>query len=106
MQGEGGGITCAIVNQLWARKKYFSLHQQPILQLVDNCTNRYSNLPSVNRYLKKCCGLFHSLSAVQMSMEGEKNKTGFKIAGRQVFNLGYCFSDCKIIKYGIIIIFI
>ena len=43
IQGEGDGTRCAVVNQLWAwlilnHEKYFSVKQQPILQLIDNCT--------------------------------------------------------------------
>ena len=41
IQGEGDG---SFVNQLWAwlilnYEKYFSVNQQPILRLIDNCTN-------------------------------------------------------------------
>ena len=43
IKGEGDGTGCAVVNQLWAwlilnHEKYFSVMQQPILQLIDNCT--------------------------------------------------------------------
>ena len=42
IQGEGDGTGCAFFNQLWAwlilnHEKYFSVKQQPILQLIDNC---------------------------------------------------------------------
>ena len=44
IQGERDGTACAVNNQLWAllftnSKKYFSIHQQPILQLVDDYTS-------------------------------------------------------------------
>ena len=48
IQGEGDGTACAVVNQLWAWlftmcRKYFSKHQQPILQLFDNSTSGILN---------------------------------------------------------------
>ena len=50
IQGEGDSTACAVVNQLWAwlftnNKKYFSNHQQPILQLVDDCISGIVTFP-------------------------------------------------------------
>ena len=53
VEGEGDGTAWAVINQLWDRllleyKKYFLLNQQPIRQLVDNCTSS-NNLYPLNR---------------------------------------------------------
>ena len=50
IQGEGDGTSCAVVNQLWAwlftnSNKKISMHQQLILQLVDNCTSGILTFP-------------------------------------------------------------
>ena len=52
IQGKGDGTTCAVNNQLWAWlfisiKNYLPIHQQPILQLVDDCTRGIVSLPCI-----------------------------------------------------------
>ena len=50
IQGEGDGTACAVFNQLWAWlftncEKIFPINQQPILQLVDDCTSGIETFP-------------------------------------------------------------
>ena len=60
--GKGMVPPCAVINQLWAwlfskRKNNFLFYQQPILQLVDNCTSGivafplYTDFPAKEGYL-------------------------------------------------------
>ena len=52
IQREGDGTGCAVVNQLWAwlilnHEKKISVKQQPILQLIDNCTCSSIHFPCI-----------------------------------------------------------